>query len=153
MGRHLWADTWPLWTQSPAIQFPHQLLPLPALQSPAGAPHRLHRQKPKNKDTGHALHTNGPPEARREERIDRGQWGDILGFPGGSEVKASACNAGDPGSIPGSGMIPWRRKCQPTPVLLPGKSHGQRSLVAYSPRGHKEWDTTERLHFTFNGVI
>ena len=34
-----------------------------------------------------------------------------------------------------------------TPVLLPGKSHGQRSLVGYSPRGHKESDTTERLHF------
>ena len=32
---------------------------------------------------------------------------------------------------------PWRRKWQPTPVFLPGKSHGQRSLVGYSPRGHK----------------
>ena len=40
-----------------------------------------------------------------------------------------------------------RRKWQPTPVLLPGKSHGQRSLVGYNPWGHKEWDTTERLHF------
>ena len=38
----------------------------------------------------------------------------------------------------------------PTPVLLPGKSHGQRSLVGCSPRGHKEWDTTERLHFHFS---
>ena len=37
----------------------------------------------------------------------------------------------------------WRRKCQPTPVLLPGKSHGWRSLVGYSPWGHKESDTTE----------
>ena len=36
---------------------------------------------------------------------------------------------------------------QSTPVLLPGKSRGQRSLVGYSPRGHKESDTTERLHF------
>ena len=42
--------------------------------------------------------------------------------------------------------IPWRRKWQPTPVFLPGESHGQRSLVGYSPRGHKELDTTERLH-------
>ena len=41
----------------------------------------------------------------------------------------------------------WRRKWQPTPVLLPGKSHGLRSLVGYSPWGHKESDTTERLHF------
>ena len=40
---------------------------------------------------------------------------------------------------------PWRRKWQSTPVLLPGKSHGQRSLVGYSPWGRKESDTTERL--------
>ena len=44
---------------------------------------------------------------------------------------------------------PWRRKWHPTPVLLPGKSHGQRSLVGYSPWGPKELDTTERLHFHF----
>ena len=37
---------------------------------------------------------------------------------------------------------------QPTPVLLPGKSHGLRSLVGYSQWGRKESDTTERLHFT-----
>ena len=37
---------------------------------------------------------------------------------------------------------------QPTPVFLPGKSHGQRSLVGYSPRGHQESDTTEQLHLT-----
>ena len=42
----------------------------------------------------------------------------------------------------------WRRKWQPTLVLLPGKSHKQRSLVGYSPWGHKELDMTERLHFT-----
>ena len=71
---------------------------------------------------------------------------------GGSEVKASACNAGDLGSIPGLGRIgkiPWRRNWQPTPVFLPGKSHGRRSLVGYSPWGCKESDTTERLHFHF----
>ena len=39
--------------------------------------------------------------------------------------------------------IPWRRAWQPTPVFLPGKSHGQRSLVHYSPRDCKELDTTE----------
>ena len=39
----------------------------------------------------------------------------------------------------------WRRKWQPTPVLLPGKFHGQRSLASYSPQGRKESDTTERL--------
>ena len=41
-----------------------------------------------------------------------------------------------------------RRKWQPTPVLLPGKSHGQRSLVGYSPWDCKESDTTEQLQFT-----
>ena len=41
--------------------------------------------------------------------------------------------------------IPWRRKWQPTPVLFPGKSHGQRSLVGYSPWGYKELGTTEQL--------
>ena len=60
-----------------------------------------------------------------------------MGFPGGSDGKASACNAGDPGSIPGSGRFPWRRKWQPTPVLLPGKFRGLRSLVGYSPWDHR----------------
>ena len=43
-----------------------------------------------------------------------------------------------------------RRQWQLTPVLLPGKSHGWRSLVGCSPWGHKESDTTERLHFHFS---
>ena len=43
-----------------------------------------------------------------------------------------------------------RRQWQPTPVLLPGKSHGLRSLVGCSPWGCKESDTTERLHFHFS---
>ena len=41
--------------------------------------------------------------------------------------------------------ISWRRKWQPTPVFLPGKSHGQRSLAGYSPRGRRESDTIERM--------
>ena len=41
--------------------------------------------------------------------------------------------------------ILWRRAWHPTPVFLPGESHGQRSLVGYSPRGHKELDTTEGI--------
>ena len=43
-----------------------------------------------------------------------------------------------------------RRQWHPTPVLLPAKSHGRRSLVGCSPRGHWESDTTERLHFHFS---
>ena len=45
-------------------------------------------------------------------------------------------------------LFTWRRQSHPTPVLLPGKSHGWRSLVGYSAQGCKESDTTERLHFT-----
>ena len=44
---------------------------------------------------------------------------------------------------------PLGRKWQSTPALLPGKSHGRRSLIGYSPWGRKESDTTERLTFTF----
>ena len=43
---------------------------------------------------------------------------------------------------PSAGKIPWRRKWHPTPVFLPGKSHGQRSLAGYSPWGCKELDMT-----------
>ena len=69
-------------------------------------------------------------------------------FPGGSDCKASACNAGDPGSIPGSGRSPGEGNGNPPPALLPGKSHEGRSLIGYNPWGRKEWNTTERLHFT-----
>ena len=44
----------------------------------------------------------------------------------------------------------WRRQWHPTPVLLPGESHEQRSLVGCSPWGREESDTTERLHFPFH---
>ena len=70
-----------------------------------------------------------------------------------TEVKASAWNAGDLGSIPGSGRFPGDGKWQPTPVLLPGESHGGRSLVGYRPRGRKESDMTERLHFRFFTIL
>ena len=64
-------------------------------------------------------------------------------------VKASAYNAGDPGSIPGLGRSPGEGNGNPLPAFLPGKSHGERSLVGYSPWGRKESDMTERLHFHF----
>ena len=72
------------------------------------------------------------------------------GFPGGSVVTNLPANAGDSGLVPGPerSQIPWRREWQPTPVFLPGKSHGQRSLAGYNPWGHKESDTTERLPHT-----
>ena len=64
------------------------------------------------------------------------------GLPG-SDGKESASNAGDPGSILGWGRSPGEREWQPTPVFLPGKSHGRRNLAGYSPWGHKESDMTE----------
>ena len=53
---------------------------------------------------------------------------------------------GRPGFDPWVRKIPWRQKWQPTPVLVPGKSHGPRSLVGYSPWGYKDLDTSEWLH-------
>ena len=109
-----------------------------------------------------------------------------MGFPDGSVGKESACNAGDPGSIPGLGRaagegidyplqyswaslwlswgricpqcgrpgfnpwvgkIPGRREQLPTLVFWPGEFHG-----LYSPWGHKELDTTERLSLHFQGI-
>ena len=68
-------------------------------------------------------------------------------FPGGLDSKASVYNAVDPGSIPGLGRSPGEGNGNPLQLLLPGRSHGWRSLVGYSPWGRKESDMTERLHF------
>ena len=72
-----------------------------------------------------------------------------MDFPGGSDDKASVYNEG---FDPWVRKITWRRKRHPTRVLLPGKSRGWRSLMDYSPRGHKESDMTERLHFHFDSL-
>ena len=53
----------------------------------------------------------------------------VKGFSGGSVVKNPPANARDADSIPGKRKIPWRRKWQPTPVFLPGKTHGHSSLA------------------------
>ena len=63
------------------------------------------------------------------------------GFPGGSEVKASASNVGDLGSIPGSGRSSGEGNGNPLQYSC--LENGQRSLVGMSPWGHKEPDTTE----------
>ena len=67
------------------------------------------------------------------------------GFPGGSDDKEFACNAGDLGSIPGLGRSPGDGNGLPTPVFWLGELHGQRSLADYSPWGCKESKTTEQL--------
>ena len=69
-------------------------------------------------------------------------------FPGGSEGKVSACNAGETGSVPGLGRSPGEGNGNPVWYSCLEKSHGWRSLVGYSPGGCKESDTTEWLHFT-----
>ena len=62
-------------------------------------------------------------------------------FPGDSDGKKFTCNSEDMGLIPGK--IPWTREWLFAAVLLPGEFHGWRSLMGYSPWGHKESDTNE----------
>ena len=62
----------------------------------------------------------------------------FLGFAGASDDKESTCNAGDLGSIPG-----LERSLGGDILFLPGVSHGQRSLVGFSPWSRKELDTAE----------
>ena len=69
-----------------------------------------------------------------------------MGFPGDASGKETACQCSRHKRLefdPWVGEIPWRRAWQPTPVLLPGESHGQGNLVGYSPQGRKESDVTE----------
>ena len=70
----------------------------------------------------------------------------VSGFPGIASNKAITCQCRRHkrrGFEPWVGKIPWRRAWQSTPVFLPGESHGQRSLVGYSPWGCNESDMTE----------
>ena len=73
-----------------------------------------------------------------------------MGFPGGSVVRNLAANArdagGDSGSIPGSGRSLRKGNGSPTPVFLPEKSHGQRSMAGYRPWACKMSDMIERLN-------
>ena len=72
-----------------------------------------------------------------------------MGLPRWHSCKESACQCRRHkgfGFNPWVEKIPWSSKWHPTPVFLPGKSHGQRSLVGYCPWGHKESDMTERLN-------
>ena len=66
-----------------------------------------------------------------------------MGFPGTSDGKEPACNAGDPDLIPESERSPGEGNGYPLQYSCFGEFHEQRSLVGYSPRGCKESDTTE----------
>ena len=67
-----------------------------------------------------------------------------MGLPRWLSGIESTCQCRRLWFYPWVGKIPYRRKWQPTLVFLPGKSHGQRILVGYSPRSHKESGTTEQ---------
>ena len=69
-----------------------------------------------------------------------------MGFPGGTGGEEPAYQRRRRGFEPWVGKMPRRRAWPPTPVLLPGESHGQRSLAGYSPWGRRESDTTEQLN-------
>ena len=70
---------------------------------------------------------------------------DFWGFPGSSDAKESACNAGDLASIPGLGRFPGGGHGNPLQYSCLENPHGQRSLAGYRPCGHKESDVTEQL--------
>ena len=75
----------------------------------------------------------------------------LIGFPGGDSDKEPASQYRRHkkcGFNPWVGTIPWNGKWQPTPVLLPTESHGQKSLTGYSPWGQKELDRTENAQST-----
>ena len=98
----------------------------------------------------HSILLSGPHTLRQPElgivllgtgmETDTKSWG----FSDGSNGKEFACNVGDPGSVPGLGRYPGE-EVETTSVFLPGKFHGQKSLVGYSPGGCKEPDMTELL--------
>ena len=72
----------------------------------------------------------------------------LLYFPGGSFQVTNLPEMQRPGFYPWVGKIPWRREWLYIPVLLPGKFHGQRSLVGYT--GGKELDVTDQLPFSLS---
>ena len=99
--------------------------------------------------SGHHLPLNHMSKLRREDFRFVSMWG--WGFPGGSVVKNPPANTGDVGLIPGSGrFVPWRRKWQPTPVFLPGKSHGTEDPSGLQSMGlqrvRHDWVTEHARH-------
>ena len=75
------------------------------------------------------------------------------GFPGGASSKEPAYQCRRLGFDPWVGETPWKRAWKPTSEFLPRKSHGERSLVGYSPRVQKELDTTEQLNNTTTTIF
>ena len=76
---------------------------------------------------------------------ERATHSSILGLPWWLRPSRIRLQCRGPGFDPWVGKIPWRRAWQPTPVFLPGESHGQRSLAGCTPCGRRESDRTKRL--------
>ena len=76
------------------------------------------------------------------------QWASLV-----AQTVKSPLQCRRPGFDSWVGKIPPRREWQPTPVFLPGESHGQRSLAGYSPRDHKKLDTAETLTLSLSLYI
>ena len=89
------------------------------------------------------LGENEPLYLKDNIRMRDGMYTDCTELPRQLSGKDSACQRRRQGFHPGMGKILRRKKWQPTPVFLPGESHGQRRLAGYSPQGYKELDTTE----------
>ena len=96
----------------------------------------------------------GEDGLKAESRQSRAgiDFGVCYGFPGGSDGKESACNAGDPGLIPGPGRSPGEEVATRSSILA-WRIPWERNLVGYHPWGCKESDTTERLTLSlFMGI-
>ena len=104
--------------------------------------------RPENQPESSGFHSGSGKQYRQRTSL---KWGGVTseratqrsGFPGGSDGKETARNAGDPDLIPGLGRFPGEENSNPLQYPWPGESHWQRSLVGYSPWGGKELDTTE----------
>ena len=72
---------------------------------------------------------------------------------GAKKLSAHAGDVRDTGQMPWLGKIPWRRKWQPTPIFLPGESHGQWSLAGYTLWGRKKSDMTEVTYHAHSVVV
>ena len=96
---------------------------------------------PDGSDGKESICNAGDPDLRR----DRQPIPVFLGFPGGSDGKESTCNVEDLGLTPGLGRSPGGGDGNPHQYSCLENPHRQRSLTGYSPCGHKESDTTDRL--------
>ena len=86
-----------------------------------------------------AWHPQSSKELDMTERLNNGEYGASLV----AQMVKNTPQCSRPGFVFWVRKIPWRREWQPTPVFLPGRFHGQRSLAGYSPWDRKESNTTE----------